>query len=337
MLLFLGAGASKPFGIPDMNDLTNKIMEELKPSGKIWIITQIQKKVESFDMKPDIEAILTCIDALSNPKKGIKDAGPFAALITSYSRTDELTLGQKKEYYHDLSTKIRETIKKYCFLPEEEKINNIVRIYEDLFRNLSFSQSQKLDVFTTNYDCCFERYCSEKGHPLFDGFKSTGIVQKFMGMENPEGNWNICKLHGSSNYFLTNKDELIKTDTVLKPGDRITSGVIAKESMVFPTREKYFSSDPYFSLIKKLRRDLTEGIRGREYALICIIGYSFRDPVINNAFIDASKTSIFKSKEIFLVDPYANRIIDENIPELKHLIKPITKKFEELKSDDFPK
>lgn len=41
MLLFLGAGASKPFGIPDMNDLTNIILKELKAKHlNPWIIEE---------------------------------------------------------------------------------------------------------------------------------------------------------------------------------------------------------------------------------------------------------------------------------------------------------
>ena len=57
--------------------------------------------------------------------------------------------------------------------------------------------------------------------------------------------------------------------------------------MIFPTTEKYFSRNPYFNLLRKLREELMGTIKDKEHILV--IGYSFRDPAINNAFYDAFK------------------------------------------------
>jgi len=337
MLLFLGAGASKPFGIPDMMKLTDTVITELKAKNiNPWIIDRIRDKVESFGMNPDIEAVLTCIDALCDRDKGIRNAGPFAALSSHALKASELTLGQKKEYYRKLSVEIREIIRNHCFLPKDDRmIGEIILTYNNLFQTLSFGTSQNLYVFTTNYDCCFERYCSEKGLDFFDGFKLIRGAQIFEGMENPDKSWKICKLHGSSNYVITDRDVLVKTDTILKPNDRITTGRIVKESMVFPTSEKYFSRDPYFSLIRTLREELGKGIRGRGDKTIIIVGYSFRDYAINNAFYDASKKPAFRHKDIYLINPTAKKIIEKNIPELNKIIEPVNKRFEDINRNDF--
>jgi hypothetical protein len=92
----------------------------------------------------------------------------------------------------------------------------------------------------------------------------------------------------------TTPKEIVKTDSLPKPGDRITSGIVAKEVMVYPTREKYFSKDPYFGLLHILRDRL-----GHEEKYV-VIGYSFRDDAINNAFFDAV---LGTRKKIFLVNP----------------------------------
>lgn len=161
MLLFLGAGASVPFGIPDMNELTNKILIELKDKNKyseVSKIEQIKKKIGNF-VKSDIEAILTCIDGLNNPKKGIKDAGAFAAYLAYSLPNIEC---------QNLSTEIREIIRKNCFLPKNEK--TVIEIYDKFFDIYNLhSNNAILDVFTTNYDYCFEAYCVEKDYMLCDG------------------------------------------------------------------------------------------------------------------------------------------------------------------------
>lgn len=333
MLLFLGAGASKPFGIPDMKELTEIVIKELKSRNKpTWMIEDIKTRVENFNIKPDIESILTCVDALNNPELGVKNAGAFAAYLSRFTKPKELYYGKNKDFYKNISEEIREIIKDHCFLPKDDnKIKTIIDTYDRFFKFLNIEFLHGLNVFTTNYDYCFETYCSEKQINFFDGFiiPKNGI-QTFIGMENTHEEVNICKLHGSSNYVINDRNTIIKTDHIIKPGSRITGGRIAKEAMVFPTNEKYFSNDPYFSLLNKLRNELISGIKRRQDRIIVIIGYSFRDHTINNAFIDATKKPAFKNKRIFLIDPFAKDIIKNNISELSDFIEPINHKFEKI-------
>jgi len=326
MLLFLGAGASVPFGIPDMNELTYKILEGLKDKNKhseISKIEQIKKKIGNF-VKLDIEAILTCIDGLNNPKKGIKDAGAFAAYLKYSLPNIEC---------QNLSTEIREIIRKNCFLPKNEK--TVIEIYDKIFDiyTLHSNSISTLDVFTTNYDYCFETYCVEKDYDFYDGFDTSKGVQMFKGLyaSNKYAKYKIYKLHGSSNYMLTKKGKIIKTDQLVQPGTKLTGGITVKESMIFPTREKYFSKDPYFSLLLNLRNKLNETIGDQKD--IIVIGYSFRDDAINNAFYDAINNAKPK-KDIIFIDPNAKRIVEDNIPELKKVIKPIPKRIEAFARED---
>ena len=50
--------------------------------------------------------------------------------------------------------------------------------------------------------------------------------------------------------------------------------------MIYPVYEKYISREPFYSLYTAFRRNL------HEEEIIVVIGYSFRDISVNNAFID---------------------------------------------------
>ena len=334
MLLFLGAGASKPFGIPIMRELSDNIQEEMKPIDTYSIINEIKRQVKNFGIEPDIEAILTCIDALKNPKKGYMDAGPLAAYASKFRNIDSIYPAVPEGYYEKLSTHVREFIRNHCFLPDDEKkITKIEKVYDNLLlHRLHSGTTIDLFVFTTNYDNCFEEYCSRKRYDFFDGFKLMRGMQIFVGMDNPDKSWKICKLHGSSNYVITDRNILVKTDEVTKIGNRITAGRIVKESMIFPTTEKYFSKSPYIELLNCLRKELLKfkSIHKRFGPNFIVIGYSFRDIPINNALIDAFEKGCFQEHPITFVDPNASKIVRENIPELESVINPIDKKFEEI-------
>ncbi len=251
ILLFLGAGASKPFGIPDMRELTNKLLTEF--NGRYDdknSITEIMDRVKKLGITPDIEAVLTCVDALNNPKDSIKNAGAFAAYLSRLSRPQDILSYKKEEHFQKLSESIRGIIRDYCFLPKDDsKIKNIIETYDNFFNCLNFDFFNELTVFTTNYDYCFETYCYEKEYDFFDGFEPKMGIQTYIGMDNSDKKLKICKLHGSSNYVFTTRNKLVKTDQIVKPGDRIISGKIVKESMIYPTTEKYFSKDPYYYFV----------------------------------------------------------------------------------------
>ncbi len=336
ILLFLGAGASKPFDMPNMRELTDNIVNEFK---KRYIDTSvlniIKKRVEDFGFVPDIEAVLTCLDALSDPGIGIKNAGPFAALISDRRKANEITFGPKQEKCRNFSIEIRKIIRENCNFPPAEKEGKLVEVYDNLFDIFKIEQNNALDVYTTNYDLCFERYCAKRGRKLNNLSNDRNRVDSKL-LQKKEF-WNLYKLHGSSNWVITDDcvdGEIIITDMFVKSGDRTVDGEMKEEVMIYPTTEKYFLRDPYFSLLLNLRNDLISGISDKDSKLIVIIGYSFRDDAINSAFIDSLNKPAFKHKNIFLIDPHAKRIISENIPRLCKIIEPIDKRIEELNKND---
>ena len=86
------------------------------------------------------------------------------------------------------------------------------------------------------------------------------------------------KLHGSIDWRIRSSDKRIvqREYTKLFKGEKYPEQV-----MVYPAYEKYVSEDPYFSLYYYFRYLLHIN------TIYIVIGFSFRDLSINNAFRDA--------------------------------------------------
>ena len=77
--------------------------------------------------------------------------------------------------------------------------------------------------------------------------------------------------------------------------------------MILPIGEKYVTKTPYMEFLQKMRKDLLKE------EIVIVIGYSFRDDPVNNAFIDSiSKTHRIK---LIVVAPEASNIIRNRLPE----------------------
>src|SRR5216683_6573484 len=94
-MLFLGAGASKPFGIPTMKEFTKEILENVRtdePAKKVLNATL--RRLEEFGFKdPDIEAVMDVLTATQDLGKAKLSIGPrviaFAErnIVTGYDET----------------------------------------------------------------------------------------------------------------------------------------------------------------------------------------------------------------------------------------------------------
>jgi hypothetical protein len=107
-------------------------------------------------------------------------------------------------------------------------------------------------------------------------------VQKFiLGEGDFYRNIEYLKLHGSINWWIRQGDKKIIRRNETQPSTTLMGDTFREQLMIYPIYEKYVSVDPYFSLYYYFRKLL---YFHEEYV---IIGYSFRDPSINNAFADA--------------------------------------------------
>jgi hypothetical protein len=139
-------------------------------------------------------------------------------------------------------------------------------------------------VAATNYDLILEGYDKDyqfpEGHFLRRGFSRGGYCwnESYLDLEANEERVEYLKLHGSIDWWIRERDgkTVPRECTESLMGERST-----RRYMIYPIYEKHVTLEPYASLYNHFRKWLS-------YDEVYIaIGYSFRDPSINNAFSDA--------------------------------------------------
>jgi hypothetical protein len=126
-------------------------------------------------------------------------------------------------------------------------------------------------------------------------------------------------LHGSVNYYKQEDGRIVKYPTSLDEEDMESERII-DNMMIYPIGEKYATITPYFEILSRFRNTLINE------KVVIVIGYSFRDDPINNAFVDRAvrhRTSF----KIILVDPMANDIIEYMPNVLQSLVTPVQAEF----------
>lgn len=137
---------------------------------------------------------------------------------------------------------------------------------------------------TVNYDLVLEIYRTQTnvaGVPKF--IKSRGFVDdngiqvlNTPGLMHGGNNPNYIKLHGSIDWWLDDSQRAISS--LVGPENPFV--VLKERTMIYPIYEKHITRDPFFTLYEYFRRTLFKE------DIVIVIGYSFRDLTINNAFSD---------------------------------------------------
>ncbi|MCH7560786.1 MAG: hypothetical protein IIC67_05365, partial [Thaumarchaeota archaeon] len=168
--LFLGAGASMPFGKPTTSRIRSKLIEKYKGTSDPFYLYEFLR-CEEFE---DIEHILQSIKDIKEFFNG------YGGKYFSWSDTPLQINFEGRMQKFDAETflkeieKIDKIIKQeifnhYSWKHEEDK--NLFKIYDKLFNFLK-ENSEKIQIFTTNYDQAIEVYCNAKDEfRLVDGFQ----------------------------------------------------------------------------------------------------------------------------------------------------------------------
>jgi len=376
MMLFLGAGASKRFGIKTMEGMSeefeNKADEILKDGER-----EVHLDIKNILGSNNLEDILTVLNDLTkespNPSVrylktnleettvGLELLGPLKGMkevpveLLKRLSSDFSPALKDSKLSQELQSKIIHFIKENCVLEEKvEKLEDIIRVYDQLFEILKFNLGPIFDIFTTNYDIIIEKYYDlltweyyfekkyDYGENLrrisyADGFFSIAFTASGGSIDIADGYyaWNpkrydeiikyannkdiptirLFKLHGSIDQYIEG-DKIVKRDILYSTPT--TNGEERLESMIYPMREKEVYKDPFFELFARLKTSLLS-------EKICIvIGYSFGDEHIRNIFFDAVK----RNQKIKIL--FGNRNPDEvikNLEPIKDNIIPIEGEF----------
>jgi len=277
-VLFLGAGASNPWGLPLMSEFFQLVKQNIG-SANIDAFSLFEKNNIT-----DLEDILELINAHSAShvirmelEPPIKGAIQFVGNDIYYKEDDIYhRLGNPTTFLSGLH-RLKRYLERQIFISLRKYDRD--RAFQSLQRISSkICINKKLTIFTTNYDLVIEDLCREMKWILTDGFAvETGDPshtllwdsKKYVHVENQNPSIVLFKLHGSINWRRI-EDGIIKATDVIPP-PIYHDPEQPEHILIYPARRKVASEDPFFSCYNALQRTLDE-------ANLCVfIGYSFRD------------------------------------------------------------
>ena len=285
LLIFSGAGISKPLGIPDMYSFVEEFESEIEKG--------MRDKKDLLDKiinneKIDLEELLRRLNRMSE----LLEDETYLRMVNP-GDDEKMIFSEIKE----LKEKLMDFVYEKCSSFDEEVAQ---RIFKQLLDLKDLFLHDRLKIFTTNYDICAESTYEKQNIACTTGFKTRGMypIWDRTAFKDPSYEIHIYKLHGSITWF-KHGDQI----TQLPPIDRKISSSRGDEftvQMLYPLTGKEVFKPPFSELQYYLQRTL-------ESCSMCIvIGYSFRDDSINSIFSNASKEN--KDLEVIVIDSNADVI-----------------------------
>ena len=272
--VFLGAGASRACGLPDVSQLQERVTGRIEGDDRKHLTRQLQKR--------NLEQALSRIRRLADLLE------------------DSELEGLSRETARQLDQKVCQSI------IAELSIENADLAPVLMFASWAARADYRwpLEVFTVNYDLLIETAFEQMRLPYFDGFVGT-LEGRFHtdlvegSPEEPE-HWllpsfvRLWKLHGSVNWAWDKKSET----EIVRLGSPASDGSVAA---IYPSDTKYDESRrmPFLVLQDRFRRSLSQ-----PETLTLVSGYSFGDEHLNEMLFDSaarrprSETIVFSFSEI---------------------------------------
>ncbi len=281
----------------------------LEERGYGDVLKEIERRLESANHnyqffnegEIDLEVILPILNANTDHTNALKEVGPFAIYLSTFADIKKLSLQRIKT--EDLM-KIRNTIGNVI-------TNSLIKYKKDRAKKYPtkiYFKSQDLNhryktktnhttqpalfghIVTTNYDRVIENLYEDNdihGRPPCIGLvEDVKTQERYLDTEGiVSGKYQAVntyieylKLHGSIDWRIRSSDKRIvqREHTKSLRGEKYP-----EQLMIYPVYEKHISRDPYFALHYYFRYLLHIN------DVYLVIGFSFRDPSINNAFRDA--------------------------------------------------
>lgn len=330
IFLFLGAGASEPFGGWLMNDFMYNLKSRLRKRDDL---VGLLETLMGDTKKADLETVLKELDEISDKPyfADTSNINYINDILDSELDRDErdkdrdkarafggVSGFQAKSEFSKRYVKLSHTCKELRM--EIEKLifdhygslehSLVVQIYKPLFDNLFYflGKEKILPVFTTNYDRVIEEYRKslfEKFY-LTDGFKELtpesgdriwdrNVFDRFQPKED-KANIILFKLHGSICWYESNNQ--IRYFDI--PIHQVGNGR-AKNVLIYPAKTKIALTDPYFTAYDYFQRCLDNA----EFGIF--IGYSFRD--YDTVTKIKSSLNLNEKLRLIILDPWAEQLI----------------------------
>ncbi len=284
LVVLAGCGCSFSANGPSMTDLWNAAVGA-EPSE---VAKEVAKRVGQDINNKNIEAFLSRIDAFLsiNPED--------AAVVTFLDTSKKVILGKCSEFL------------------QTDRLDAHKMFLHRLSRRRA--RDQRLKVFTTNYDLCFERAAAELGGVALDGFSfaaprrydprffSYDIIRRPRSGDELgqylEGVFLLYKLHGSVNWArMTDGTIIEKTD----PDPQ-------EACLIYPATGKYQQSftQPHLESMSQYLAAVRE-----PNTCVLVVGFGFNDNHLTEPLLSAARSN--PHLRIIIVDPEAeNKVASEN-------------------------
>lgn len=275
LTFFSGSGASLgEVGGPSMSDLWKKSM---------WTSPDAQEDDEDYgEMHQEAEYILGKVNYNNVANPNIEHFLSQCEAYLQFNRDSRVL-----DYVRD----VKETIVHECtyFLEQSE---SDISPYQTLLQKLARRRVRdpRLNVFTTNYDICYETAASNLGMMVVDGF-SYSRERQFNGKyfnydvvqrddenhEFVEGVFKLFKLHGSVSWKRVGESIVESQD--VQPDD---------VALIYPAQGKYQQAfiQPYLELLSRY----LQSIRESNNCLI-VSGFGFNDDHLSEPILSAIKSN----------------------------------------------
>lgn len=354
VLLFFGAGASAPFGIPTMQGMVKDFEQELQKSGSSEKLT-LYRDVRSFltntlSRTVDLEAVFTIIDSIVNwspdrmgvaalyhatraasamyPKTLIE--GEAASEIQSIAPLVRPPAAETVRVAKSLEADFEKFVQGACQIPEDRagEIDEVYKTFFDCFSVIGGSyyagQSGRGHaglgpMFTTNYDPVLEHYWLDIIQlQLNTGFQYNPVAR--MEVSNPDllrgGDPRLFKLHGSVTWLRDERWGL--TELRVPPHEMMTftRRKFLGRVMLYPIEEKDLFVEPYETMYLMLNRELATA---RKWV---VVGYSFGDRILRDIFVQNSR----KETSLILLHPEATHLA-QRLVDFQGTVKPLDGRF----------
>lgn len=351
VFLFLGAGASRPFGGWLMSEFVANVMSQLHTKQELYDLLGALAHYADYDLESILKELGDiCNNRYFADKSRINYINNF--LDSEFEREERNKEREKTKAgsvgggYVGSTKEISGFSKRYCELVEKcKELRTVIEIqifehYGNLDNSLvvntykpildalarSLNEDKILPIFTTNYDRIIEDYrqSEHKKVSMTDGFRETipGSGEKiwdravFDNFQAEQGKLNIIlfKLHGSIYWYERNRQILYATIPIQRgPKERI------KNVLIYPAMYKIATSDPFFTGYDYFQRCLDNA----EFGIF--IGYSFRD---YDTVTKITSSLNFNSKlTLIILDPYAKKLIVDNFHDFENRFIPINYSF----------
>ncbi|HUV60383.1 MAG TPA: SIR2 family protein [Desulfatiglandales bacterium] len=342
IFLFLGAGASSPFGGWLMSEFIANVMSQLHTNRDLYDLLGTLAHYADYDL----EGILKELGDICNKryfadKSRINYINNFLdSELEQEERNKEREktkaqgigggyVGSVKEI-SGFSKRYGELVKKCKELRTDIEIqifehygnldnSLVVETYKPVFDILlgSLNEDKILPIFMTNYDRIIEYYRESENEKvcMIDGFGemvpdsgeriwNRNVFDNFQA-EQGKPNIVLFKLHGSIYWYEKNKRIVYAPIAIQRgPKERI------KNVLIYPAMYKIATNEPFFTGYDYFQRCLDNAELG------IFIGYSFRD---YDTVTKIRSSLNFNSKlTLIILDPNAEKLVADNFAGFKN-------------------